>query len=63
MNVFYWSGLILEQKDLAFLERSYRYPLQSCEPNTGSQGFSLLSGLKGGLGFFAIIFETKKTVD
>jgi len=39
--------LILEQKDFGFfVVMGSRYPLQSSEPNTGSQGFSLLSGLK-----------------
>ena len=40
------SIINLEQKDLAFSAGLSRYPLQSYVPNTGTQGFSLLSGLK-----------------
>ncbi|KFC60492.1 hypothetical protein FEM08_07590 [Flavobacterium gilvum] len=36
----------MEQKDWHFQETLSRYPLQSCVPNPGTQGFPPLSGLK-----------------
>jgi hypothetical protein len=45
--------LFLGAKTKGFFRKDgSRYPLQSCKPNPGLQGFSLLSGLKSRQGFF-----------